>query len=89
MDIVSRIKKARGIPIHILGGAEEAALIAKAIAVLIAKAISPFIESHDSLHVDVGGGHTEVNPKLGKEKVASQSFKRVSWAQLGYYKTPT
>ena len=66
-EIVHRVQEALNILIHIVGGEEEA--------LLIHEAIRPLLDKHNSyLHVDVGGGSTEVSLYVGLEKIASRSF---------------
>ncbi len=67
LEIVNHIEEVLGISVHIVQGAEEALLIDKAIRHLL-------MDDHDYLHVDVGGGSTEVSLYIGKKKVASHSF---------------
>lgn len=65
--IVRRVQELLGIAIHIVGGEEEASLIQEAICYLL--------DQHSNyLHVDVGGGSTEVSLYTGLEKIASRSF---------------
>jgi exopolyphosphatase / guanosine-5'-triphosphate,3'-diphosphate pyrophosphatase len=66
-EIVHRIHEALGIAIHIAEGEEEASLIHAAIRHLL--------DDHNNyLHVDVGGGSTEVSLYTGPQKIASRSF---------------
>lgn len=65
--VVEKVQKTLNMAIHLVSGQEEAALIYKA--------ISPFLEEGTHyLHVDVGGGSTEVSFYTGKDKVAVYSF---------------
>ena len=65
--IVRRVQEVLSIAIHIVEGEEEASLIQEAIHYLL--------DQHSSyLHVDVGGGSTEVSLYKGLEKIASRSF---------------
>ena len=65
--IVCRIQEALSMVVHIIEGEEEASLIHEAIYHLL--------DRHSSyLHVDVGGGSTEVNLYIGLKKIASRSF---------------
>ncbi len=61
------IAEATSIDIHIITGDEEARILHKA--------IIPYLTDDPAIHVDVGGGSTELNLYRGKELVASQSFK--------------
>ena len=66
--VCDRIQAALGMPIRTIDGQEEAILIHKAIQHLL-------LPGNNYLHVDVGGGSTEVSFYVGTERVASQSFK--------------
>ncbi len=66
-EIVRRVQELLNISIHIVAGAEEAELIHEAIHHLLDKYAS-------YLHVDVGGGSTEVSLYAGLDKIASRSF---------------
>lgn len=68
-DVVGLILKESGVQIDIIGGEEEAAIIA-------ATDIKKFIDKNKTyLYVDVGGGSTEFSVIHGGEQVASKSFK--------------
>ncbi|XWN34846.1 MAG: phosphatase [Roseivirga sp.] len=64
--ITKRIKEAIGLSVNIISGEQEAALIHKAIRYLL--------DDHYYLHVDVGGGSTEVSFYKGSRKIATRSF---------------
>jgi exopolyphosphatase / guanosine-5'-triphosphate,3'-diphosphate pyrophosphatase len=66
-EIADRISKKLDMDVKIISGDEEAWLINRA--------IDQFIREHDVIHIDVGGGSTELNVFMNKEKVASNSFK--------------
>ena len=57
-----------GLKINIITGEQEAALIGKSLVQLID-------EKHNYLHIDVGGGSTEVNLYIKRVLVASASFR--------------
>lgn len=66
-EIVHHIQKTLNIAIHIVKGEEEASLIHKAIRYLL--------DEHNAyLHVEVGGGSTEISLYAGPSKIASRSF---------------
>jgi exopolyphosphatase/guanosine-5'-triphosphate,3'-diphosphate pyrophosphatase len=66
-EIVHHVQEALNLAIHIVGGEEEA--------ILIHEAIRHLLDEHNSyLHVDVGGGSTEVSLYTGSSKIASRSF---------------
>ena len=67
LEIAQRIKEVLGLSVDIVDGKQEAALIARA--------IQPLLGDHNYLHLDVGGGSTEVSFYIGPEQVASRSFK--------------
>lgn len=66
-ELKSRVKQETGLEITIIEGDTEAELVNRAIFTHITDA--PF------LHIDVGGGSTELNVYLHREKVASRSFR--------------
>ena len=67
LEIVQRIQEVLGLSVDIVDGEQEAALINRA--------IQPLLDGHNYLHVDVGGGSTEVSFYIGQEKASSRSFK--------------
>jgi len=66
-ELVLQIKKELGITIHIINGQTEADLINKA--------ISSYLAEETYLHIDVGGGSTELNLFTGGKKIKTHSFK--------------
>lgn len=66
-DVVQRIHQTLGISIQILQGEEEALLLHEA----IKHVLEP---RHSYLHVEVGGGSTEISFYTGAQKVAARSF---------------
>lgn len=77
-EIVHRVQEALSVSIHIVEGEEEASLIHVAIRHLLD-------ERNDYLHVDVGGGSTEVSLYTGFQKIASRSFNVGSMRVLAHY----
>lgn len=67
-DIVTRIHKILEMRIHIIEGTKEAELINR----VVVKFMDP---EKNYIHIDVGGGSTEINIYQKQEKVASKSFK--------------
>lgn len=65
-ELVRRVAEDVGLKIHIIDGAAEADIINHA--------IYRFIESGAFLHIDVGGGSTELNIYHDQQKVAAKSF---------------
>jgi exopolyphosphatase/guanosine-5'-triphosphate,3'-diphosphate pyrophosphatase len=79
-EIACRVQEALGISIHIVGGEEEA--------LLIHAAIRHLLDEHNNyLHVDVGGGSTEVSLYTGSQKIASRSFDLGSMRVLEHHDT--
>ncbi|MBW8050315.1 MAG: phosphatase [Cytophagales bacterium] len=66
-QIVKHIKDKLGLEIRIITGKDEADMISK---VILNK-----LDDKNYLHIDVGGGSTELNLYVNKEKVSSTSFK--------------
>lgn len=78
--IASRVLNELGLRIRIIDGNKEAELINKA--------IHSYIDDKTYLHIDVGGGSTELNIYHKKEKTNSRSFKIGSVRRLGHYDNP-
>lgn len=66
-DLVEKIYDKTNIKIQIISGHEEARLLSIA--------MKSFILNSQMLHIDVGGGSTELNFYKNKERTASKSFK--------------
>lgn len=67
-DVRDAIHEATGVSIQIISGSEEARILNKA--------IIPYLDERlATIHVDVGGGSTELNLYRGQELVASHSFR--------------
>lgn len=67
-ELVTRIQKILDMKIQIIDGAREAELIND----VVVKSLDP---KKNYLHIDVGGGSTELNFYRNQEKFASKSFK--------------
>jgi exopolyphosphatase / guanosine-5'-triphosphate,3'-diphosphate pyrophosphatase len=67
-DIITRIYGTLDMKIHVIEGAKEAELINN----VVVMALKP---NKNYLHIDVGGGSTELNLYQNLEKMASRSFK--------------
>lgn len=65
-EVVDYVEEKTGVAIQMLSGQREADLIDKAIA--------QYLDHKDYLHIDVGGGSTEVNLISQNKKIASKSF---------------
>ena len=66
-DIAYKVKFLLGVDIQIIDGEKEAELINK---VLFSE-----LDEHSYIHIDVGGGSTEINIFENKKKLATNSFK--------------
>lgn len=66
-DVVARIKTATGVDIHLVDGQTEADLINNVVV--------QALDERQYLHIDVGGGSTELNVYLNRQKLNSRSFK--------------
>lgn len=80
-DIVKEIEEELKFKIHIIDGKREA--------ILINNAISSFLDkTKNYLHIDVGGGSTELNIYVKGKKVDSRSFKIGSVRRLQHHDSP-
>ncbi|UFH56409.1 Ppx/GppA phosphatase family protein [Spirosoma sp. KNUC1025] len=66
-DIAKRIEASTGIKIHIIDGQKEAELINNVVV--------QALDDRQYLHIDVGGGSTELNVYVNRQKINSKSFK--------------
>ena len=66
-EVAKRIEAATGIKIHIIDGSKEAELINNVVV--------QALDDQQYLHIDVGGGSTELNVYENREKINSKSFK--------------
>lgn len=74
-EILASVKALHDLDIEIIPGKQEAKLLRKAIA--------PFLKNESYIHIDVGGGSTELNIFEGRKIVAGRSFKIGSVRKLG------
>lgn len=65
--IVAKVATYFDLKIDIISGKAEAEMLSKAIV--------PYLDDKNYIHIDVGGGSTELNLYKGKIKINSQSFK--------------
>lgn len=79
-EIAGKVLDELGLKIRIIDGNKEAELINRA--------ISSYIDEKTYLHIDVGGGSTELNLYHKREKVNSRSFKIGSVRRLGRHDSP-
>ena len=74
VEVRNLLSSTTGLDIHIISGEEEARILNKA--------IIPFLNKGKAVHIDVGGGSTEVNFFDGKKLLDSRSFKMGSVRKL-------
>lgn len=79
-QIAARVFETCGMPLEIISGDEEANLVNKA--------IFKFLDEKTYLHIDVGGGSTELNLYVNKEKVATESFQLGSVRNMAHAEFP-
>jgi exopolyphosphatase/guanosine-5'-triphosphate,3'-diphosphate pyrophosphatase len=79
-DLANEVQEELGITIHIIDGNREAELINRA--------IHSFLSDKTYLHIDVGGGSTELNLYVGGKKLKTRSFKIGSVRVLEHNDSP-
>lgn len=79
-ELVKEIFDELGVTIHVIDGNREAELINRAIA--------SYLENDTYLHIDVGGGSTELNVYAHGKKIKTRSFKIGSVRVLEHYDSP-
>lgn len=79
-ELASLIKEEMGIRIEIIDGAREGELVNQA--------IWAWLSDQNYLHIDVGGGSTELNLYVNGEKVKSRSFRIGSVRILEHHDSP-
>lgn len=79
-ELVNQILEELGVTIHVIDGNREAELINRAIA--------SYLESDTYLHIDVGGGSTELNLYTHGKKIKTRSFKIGSVRVLEHHDSP-
>lgn len=79
-ELKERAKEETGLEIQVIDGDREAELTNRA--------ILTHISDMPHLHIDVGGGSTELNLYINHEKVASRSFKLGSVRRLDHRDSP-
>ncbi len=79
-ELAQEIENELGVTINIIDGNREAELINKA--------ISSFLTEKTYLHIDVGGGSTELNLYVGGKKIKTRSFKIGSVRVLEHHDSP-
>jgi exopolyphosphatase/guanosine-5'-triphosphate,3'-diphosphate pyrophosphatase len=78
--VAKLVKDELGITINIIDGQMEASFINKAIA--------SYLGTHTYLHIDVGGGSTELNLFTGGKKIKTKSFRIGSVRMLEHHDSP-
>ena len=78
--LVQQVQKQYGLAIRIIDGDEEADILNRA--------LSRYLETGACLHIDVGGGSTELNLYVDKEKIMARSFPIGSVRQLRSHHSP-
>ena len=79
-QLAEEVQAELGITINIIDGNREAELINKA--------ISSYLTEKTYLHIDVGGGSTELNLYVGGKKIKTRSFKIGSVRVLEHHDSP-
>lgn len=80
MEIAREVEDELGLKIKVIDGNREAALINNAISI--------FLEAKTYLHIDVGGGSTELNLYVAGKKIKSRSFRLGSVRRLEHHDSP-
>jgi exopolyphosphatase / guanosine-5'-triphosphate,3'-diphosphate pyrophosphatase len=65
-ELVEKAREEYGLELNIISGKEEAEMLNKA--------LEGVMDEKSYLHIDVGGGSTELNVYVNREKIASESF---------------
>ena len=79
-ELADRVLEELGLKINLITGKEEADLINRA--------ISSYLSDHTYLHIDVGGGSTELNLYVHGKKIKTRSFKVGSVRVLEHHDLP-
>jgi len=80
LDLVTQVQEQVGIFIHVIDGNREAEFVNRA--------ISSYLSTKTYLHIDVGGGSTELNLYVGGKKLRTRSFKVGSVRVLEHNDSP-
>jgi exopolyphosphatase/guanosine-5'-triphosphate,3'-diphosphate pyrophosphatase len=80
LDLVTEVQEQIGIYIHVIDGNREAEFINRA--------ISSYLSTKTYLHIDVGGGSTELNLYVSGKKIRTRSFKVGSVRVLEHNDSP-
>ncbi|NMM49231.1 Ppx/GppA phosphatase family protein [Marinigracilibium pacificum] len=79
-EIATKVKESCGLKIRIIDGDEEASMINNA--------LKQYLNENIVIHVDVGGGSTELNIYRNRKKLIAHSFKLGSVRSLGHFESP-
>ncbi len=79
-ELVRQVQEELGVTIHVIDGNREAELINRA--------ISSYLTDKTYLHIDVGGGSTELNLYVNGSKIKTRSFKVGSVRVLEHNDSP-
>lgn len=79
-ELADQVEKELGVSIEIIDGNREAEFINRA--------IQSFLSDNTYLHIDVGGGSTELNLYTGGKKIKTRSFKIGSVRVLEHHDSP-
>ena len=66
-ELIKKVAEDSGIKIKIITGKTEAEILSKAIV--------PYVDESTHVHIDVGGGSTEINVYVNKIRIKGKSFK--------------
>jgi exopolyphosphatase / guanosine-5'-triphosphate,3'-diphosphate pyrophosphatase len=80
LELVTEVQEQIGISIHVIDGNREAEFINRA--------ISSYLSTKTYLHIDVGGGSTELNLYFNGKKIRTRSFKIGSVRVLEHNDSP-
>jgi len=80
LELVTEVQEQIGISIHVIDGNREAEFINRA--------ISSYLATKTYLHIDVGGGSTELNLYFNGKKIRTRSFKIGSVRVLEHNDSP-
>ena len=80
LDLVNQVQEEIGILIHVIDGNREAEFVNRA--------ISSYLSTKTYLHIDVGGGSTELNLYVSGKKIRTRSFKVGSVRVLEHNDSP-
>ena len=80
-EIVKRVQQSLGMKINVIDGKKEAEIISRVVR-------QALMDDHPHLHIDVGGGSTELNLYIDRKKLKSRSFRIGSVRHLEQKESP-